>query len=94
MATRGWAMFGGPALPTEKGRASGGVCILVRSHLDCWAPDDGCLRPGRAARCYILSSELGVILMGTVYMHVGEGLTPRNLKLIRCLGMAALVHKS
>eukprot|EP00959_Pyramimonas_sp_CCMP1952_P288554 6034392-Pyramimonas_sp.AAC.1 len=65
MAMRGWTTFGGPALPTEKGRASGGVCILVRSHLDCWAPDDGCLQHGRAARCYIRSSELGVIMIGT-----------------------------
>eukprot|EP00959_Pyramimonas_sp_CCMP1952_P258087 5394230-Pyramimonas_sp.AAC.1 len=66
MAKRGWTMIGGPALPAEKGRASGGVCILVRSHLGSWAPDDGCLQPGRAARCYIRPSELGVIMIGTV----------------------------
>eukprot|EP00959_Pyramimonas_sp_CCMP1952_P414650 8687924-Pyramimonas_sp.AAC.1 len=32
-------------------------------------------------------------MVGTIYMYVGEGLTPRNLKLSRGLGKAALAHR-
>eukprot|EP00959_Pyramimonas_sp_CCMP1952_P050714 1059697-Pyramimonas_sp.AAC.1 len=32
-------------------------------------------------------------MVGTIYMHVGEGLTPRNLTLMRGPGEAALAHR-
>eukprot|EP00959_Pyramimonas_sp_CCMP1952_P356771 7470993-Pyramimonas_sp.AAC.1 len=32
-------------------------------------------------------------MVGTIYMCVGEDLTPRNLKLIRGLGKSSLTHR-
>eukprot|EP00959_Pyramimonas_sp_CCMP1952_P246146 5144877-Pyramimonas_sp.AAC.1 len=60
MARMGWNMYGGPAVLTDKGRVSGGVCVLCRAFLDTWAPDERALSPSRAARCYFRSEELGM----------------------------------
>eukprot|EP00959_Pyramimonas_sp_CCMP1952_P080267 1677716-Pyramimonas_sp.AAC.1 len=104
MARLGWTMRGGPALPAEKRARSrrrvlsssvaSGQMLLDGPRREKMHTCERCQDPGRAARCYIRSAELGAIMVGTVYAFVGEGLTPRNLNLMRCLGTAVLAHKT
>eukprot|EP00959_Pyramimonas_sp_CCMP1952_P087279 1826045-Pyramimonas_sp.AAC.1 len=82
----GWRSFGGPCCITEKGRASAGVVTLVKHYLNSWAPDEGELVRGRLARCHLRLHDVGELTLMACYLYVGEGFTPRNLKILEIAG--------
>eukprot|EP00959_Pyramimonas_sp_CCMP1952_P167706 3505214-Pyramimonas_sp.AAC.1 len=82
----GWNADGRPAVLTNMGRYFACVMIPVEQCLDTWAPDEGDLARGRDAGCHLRLKDLGQLTFMTCDLWVGEGFTPRNMKLIQIIG--------
>ena len=59
---------------------------MGKHYLNSWAPDHGELVRGRLARCHLRLQDVGEITLMTCYLYVGEGFTPRNIKILEKAG--------
>ncbi len=90
LSKAGWQAFGTPAVRTDKGRYSGGCMLLVKAHLQAWAPNSGELVPGRLCRCFLSVRALGHIQLFAGYFYCAEGWSLRNIELAKHVGDRAL----
>ena len=87
-ADKGWSGVWSPAVVTDKGGTSGGLAVLTRGRAMVTAPpcrSDPCIYPGRAMAARVHWGFPGGIVIITVYLVVGEGLSPTNMAILRSL---------
>ncbi|CAK0830107.1 unnamed protein product, partial [Prorocentrum cordatum] len=83
----GWRGLWGPAVPNQDGGpgTTGGVAVLVRSHIPIKAPP-GCashvLVPGRLVAAHVMSFLPGGVVFLSAYLKDGEGYGPCNAELV------------
>ena len=94
----GWRSAFSPAVSKSRFGSSGGVAVLARAHLGLcsmkygdnhdWSHE---VEPGRVVEAYL--SAAGGIVLYSVYLHDGEGLSERNQLILHLIGERVRAHQ-
>ncbi len=94
----GWSLVGSEAVQCPSGKNSAGTAIAVPSHVGlskvpghAWDASPAA-SPGRLAVAWIDAVVPGGLLLLSLYLWHGEGLTPRNLRLLESAGAVIKRH--
>ena len=83
-----------PGWRTPKMAIAGGCSVLCRDHMDVAFPIgmDMDVYPGRVVGYAIRYKHVGITIVYSVYLRVGEGLSPANIEILAQLFAHAHAH--